>query len=207
MSGRAPADPLALADWRRTMAEIYAHLRAAEAPEAGWHRWRQERDLLFRHHPSSPLPESARRPDLGLRYFDYDPAYRFIVSAEPVEGPVEAINLGADGSFAVAPIARTRGLAATLRGELTLYWIMGYGGGLFLPFADATSGRTTYGGGRYLLDTIKGADLGALRGRLILDFNFAYNPSCAYDPRWACPLAPTENRIIVSVSAGELTPI
>lgn len=207
MSDQAPDNPLALAEWRRTVAEIYAHLRSAELPEAGWHRWRQERDLLFRHHPCSPLPESARQPDHGLRYFNYDPAFRFLVEIEPIDGVTETIDLGPDGSFRFTPIARTCGLAEILRRELTLFWIAGYGGGLFLPFADATGGQTTYGGGRYLLDAIKGADLGSLSGRLILDFNFAYNPSCAYDARWICPLAPPENRIIVSVSAGEQTPV
>jgi hypothetical protein len=81
--------------------------------------------------------------------------------------------------------------------------IEGYGGGVYLPFADATSGATSYGGGRYLLDTVKGADLGMEEGRLVLDFNFAYNPSCAYDPRWTCPLPPPANRLPVDVRAGE----
>jgi uncharacterized protein len=88
--------------------------------------------------------------------------------------------------------------------ELSLYWLEGYGGGVFLPFADATGGRETYGGGRYLLDTVKGADLGEVDGRIVLDFNFAYNPSCSYDPRWVCPLSPPENRLAVAVRAGEL---
>ena len=87
--------------------------------------------------------------------------------------------------------------------ELALYWLEGYGGGVFLPFADATGRTQTYGGGRYLLDTVKGADLGDEDGRLVLDFNFAYNPSCAYDPRWVCPLSPPENRLAVEVRAGE----
>ena len=87
--------------------------------------------------------------------------------------------------------------------ELALFWLEGYGGGAFLPFADATSGEETYGGGRYLLDTVKGADLGEADGRLVLDFNFAYNPSCSYDPRWVCPLSPPENRLPVEVRAGE----
>ena len=72
----------------------------------------------------------------------------------------------------------------TLFGEehaLEAYWLQSYGNGLFLPFADATSGDETYGAGRYLLDTVKGADLGTQDGRLVLDFNLAYNPSCAYD--------------------------
>ena len=86
---------------------------------------------------------------------------------------------------------------------LDLYWLEGYAGGLFVPFADATSGETTYGAGRYLLDTVKGADLGTHHGRLVLDFNFAYNPSCSYDPRWSCPLAPPGNRLTVAITAGE----
>jgi hypothetical protein len=90
--------------------------------------------------------------------------------------------------------------------SLELYWLEAYGGGVFLPFADTTSGRETYGAGRYLLDTVKGADLGGDDRALVLDFNFAYNPSCSYDDRWACPLAPPANRLDVRVEAGELSP-
>jgi uncharacterized protein (DUF1684 family) len=86
---------------------------------------------------------------------------------------------------------------------LQLLWIMGYGGGLFLPFRDTTNSTETYEGGRYLLDTIKGADLGQERGKLVIDFNYAYNPSCAYDSRWHCPLAPPENWLDAPILAGE----
>jgi uncharacterized protein (DUF1684 family) len=88
---------------------------------------------------------------------------------------------------------------------LSLFWMDGYAGGLFLPFRDATSGAATYAAGRYVLDTAKSADLGGdpARGSLIVDFNFAYQPSCAFDPRWACPLAPPENRLDLAVRAGE----
>lgn len=87
---------------------------------------------------------------------------------------------------------------------LDLYWLDAYGGGLFVPFADATSGNESYGAGRYVLDTIKGADLGTTTdGRLVLDLNFAYQPSCSYDARWTCPLAPPANRLGVAVRAGE----
>jgi uncharacterized protein len=81
----------------------------------------------------------------------------------------------------------------------------GYSGGLFLPFRDATSGNETYGAGRYLLDTAKGADLGgdAASWELLLDFNLAYNPSCAYEPHWNCPLAPPENTLRQAVRVGE----
>jgi uncharacterized protein (DUF1684 family) len=79
-----------------------------------------------------------------------------------------------------------------------------YAGGIFLPFGDATNGGATYAAGRYLLDTAKGADLGVTGdGELVLDFNFAYQPSCAFDPRWACPLAPPESRLPIAVEAGE----
>jgi uncharacterized protein (DUF1684 family) len=89
---------------------------------------------------------------------------------------------------------------------LALYWFEGYGGGLWLPFSDASCGTETYGGGRYLSDTIKGADLGISGSEILLDFNFAYNPSCAYDDRWSCPLSPSENRLPFAVNAGERMP-
>jgi uncharacterized protein len=105
------------------------------------------------------------------------------------------------------PVASTRFAVARFGGqELELFWLEAYGGGLFLPFRDATSGDSTYGAGRYLLDTVKGADLGSEGGRLVLDFNFAYNPSCAYDPKWVCPLSPPANRLAVAVQAGEKKP-
>jgi uncharacterized protein (DUF1684 family) len=87
--------------------------------------------------------------------------------------------------------------------QLELYWLDGYGGGLFVPFRDGTAGTETYGAGRYLFDTIKGADLGMHGDRIIFDFNFAFNPSCAYDPRWVCPLAPPPNRLDIAIPAGE----
>ena len=114
------------------------------------------------------------------------------------------IELRDDGGFGMRRIARA---SFEVEGEaqaLSLFWIKGYGGGLFLPFRDASreSGET-YGGSRYLLDTIKGADLGMVDGELLLDFNYAYNPSCAYHPRWDCPLAPQENWLAIAVRAGE----
>jgi uncharacterized protein (DUF1684 family) len=87
--------------------------------------------------------------------------------------------------------------------RLDAFWLEGYGGGLFLPLADATNGEETYGGGRYILDTVKGSDLGANGDGLQLDFNFAYNPSCSYDDRWVCPLAPPGNRLTLAIRAGE----
>ena len=89
--------------------------------------------------------------------------------------------------------------------SLSLFWMRGYTGGLFLPFRDATSGDETYGAGRYVLDTGKGADLGSdpAAGTIVVDLNFSFQPSCAFDPKWACPLAPPENRLAARIEAGE----
>ena len=125
---------------------------------------------------------------------------------EPVESSSEQI--GSSGTEAIA-FARFGVARFELGGEelaLELYWLTAYGGGLFVPFRDATSGAETYGGGRYLLDTVKGSDLGMDGDRLVLDFNFAYNPSCSYDPRWVCPLSPPANRLPLAVRAGERMP-
>jgi hypothetical protein len=86
---------------------------------------------------------------------------------------------------------------------LDVWWLDQYGGGLFLPLRDGTAGETTYGGGRYLLDTVKGADLGTRARRLIIDLNFLYHPSCRYDSSWSCPLAPPGNTITATIEAGE----
>jgi uncharacterized protein (DUF1684 family) len=192
-------------DWRRQIADLYATIRQAPDPSAAWQHWREVRDRLFRTHLQSPLEPADRAAFPGLRCFPYDPALRFLVRLDALADAADDEALaGEDGIVRMRPFARTDGLRAFLGGELTLYWITGYGGGAFLPFADATNGRDTYGAGRYLLDTIKGADLGtAADGRLVLDFNFSYPPSCAYSPRWVCPLSPPRNRLPRAVRAGE----
>ena len=191
------AQTLELLDWKRRVFSLYAAVRALP-PEAGWALWRETRDELFRSHPQSPLPGYT-----GLVYYDYDPAARVLAELEDVEAPPQAVETSGPDSMLFKPFAHAH---FALRGEqlaLELDWLEGYGGGLFLCFRDATSGRETYGGGRYLLDTVKGADLGEDDGRLVLDFNFAYNPSCSYEPSWVCPLAPPANRLGVAVEAGE----
>jgi uncharacterized protein len=203
-AGSHVRDMITLADWRRRLYELYASIRANADPAQAWRLWRNRRDALLRDHPQSPLSSSERATFAGLSYFNYDPAARHLVDLEPIERDApETQSLRDDGQIRLSPFARTRGLADPLGGELVVYWIAGYGGGIFLPFADGTSGRETYGGGRYLLDGIKGADLGMSGDRLVLDFNFAYNPSCAYGPRWSCPLAPPHNRLPKPVRAGE----
>jgi uncharacterized protein (DUF1684 family) len=202
-------DALDLLDWRRRVFGLYAEVRAAGRPEDAWARWRAERDHLFRTHPQSPLTPEARGPFAGLTYFDYDPGARVEALVEPAEPEsYDIATSGEDGGayrFTRVAVARFELAGASL--GLEVYWLEGYGGGLFVPFRDGTSGTETYGAGRYLLDTVKGADLGATSdARLVFDFNFAYHPSCSYDPRWVCPLAPPPNRLTVPVRAGERLP-
>jgi len=192
---------MTLLDWRRRVAAMYAEVRASAGrdPAGTLDRFRAERDRLFREHPDSPLPPQARAGFRGIPYWPYDPAMRFAVDVEPLPAePVTATSLAGE-DFRLERIGRVR----LPIGDLEVYWIAAYGGGVFIPFRDATSGAETYGAGRYLLDTIKGADLGGSGNRLVLDFNYAYHPSCAYDPRWSCPLAPPANRLVVPVRAGE----
>jgi uncharacterized protein (DUF1684 family) len=206
--GRLPGRPtayalavqelLALLDWKRRVAELYAEVRAAADPEAGWRRWREVRDELFRTHPQSPSPGYDR-----LRYFDYDPALRLTGEVEDAEPERRAIGASGGETVTFVRFGRVRFELGGESRTLDLFWLEGYGGGLFLPLADATSGNETYGGGRYLLDTVKGADLGGGDTSLVLDFNFAYHPSCTYDPRWVCPLTPPANRLALPIRAGE----
>jgi len=208
MSGEASLLELAL--WRRQTAELYAAVRGAAESEAAaaCQDFRGRRDQMFAAHPQSPLDDQQKQAFQGLSYFPYNPGLRLRVPVLPIvdeekpplfelpEGPLRIRRFGR-----VVLAAGTLDLDGAI---LTLYWVEGYGGGLFLPFKDMTSGGKTYGGGRYLYDTIKGADLGAGNGELIVDFNYAYNPSCAYNPRWICPLSPRENALHAAIEAGEL---
>ncbi len=205
MSAPDDGGRLALWDWRRRVAALYAEVRAERDPKVAWWRWRETRDRLFRDHPQSPIEPAQRASFRGLAYGDYDPRLRFAVVLRPMAEPVTVrFDAAADGRLTLTSFARTEGLASTLGAELLIFWIEGYAGSVFLPFTDAGSGRTSYGGGRYLLDTLKGADLGSdARGRCILDFNFSYNPSCAYSARWSCPLAPAENALPATIEGGE----
>lgn len=228
----AARDRLDLTDWRRRIADLYAAVRAEAHtdPEAAWRRWRETREALFRTHPQSPVP-AGDRPAFRARHWPYDARLRFEVVVD-ADGAEPADDSGEPGPTAATPgLAATAGLggftlalpistggeeALTRMGRvevpfpgaarrLGLFWMAGYAGGLFLPFRDATNGRETYGAGRYLLDTAKSADLGpgAAPASLVLDFNFAFHPSCAFDPRWSCPLAPLENRLDLRIEAGE----
>ncbi len=197
-------DGYALADWRRRINDLYADIRAAGSAKAGWDLWLSTRSTLFRDHPMSPLSLTQREGFTTIPVFDYDPGMRFTVDLTEVKGETVSLDLGQDGRISYRQIAKTDGLSPKLGRELAVYWVQGYGGGLFIPFKDGTSRSETYGGGRYLVDAINGSDLGPCRdGRLILDFNFAYNPSCALNDNYVCPLAPEENTLPVPIRAGE----
>ena len=191
-----------LLDWKRQIFALYARIRAASDPLVAWEDFRRTRNEMFRRHPQSPVP-GTERENFTLSYFDYDPAARVLAEVAPAEPAHFEIATSGEGTYGFTMVADA---SFELDGEqqnLELYWLDGYGGGLFLPFRDATAGKETYGAGRYLFDTIKGADLGMQEDRIVLDFNFAFNPSCAYDPRWVCPLAPPPNRIGIPIKAGE----
>jgi uncharacterized protein len=193
---------LSLLGWRRQVAALYGAARAARDPEMGWRSWCDGRDELFAGHPDSPLDEAARASFRGLPYAPYDAGLRFEAELQPAAAAQVEIPTATDGTVRLSRIG-----TVTLGdvGRLDVWWLAGYGGGVFLPLRDGSAGRTTYGGGRYLLDTVKGADLGgdAANGRLVLDLNFAYNPSCAYSPAWTCPLAPAGNTLAAPLPCGE----
>ena len=198
----AASDTLALLDWKRRVFGLYAAVRSLP-PESGWELWRETRNELFRSHPQSPLPAERRDSFAGLEYWPYDPEARVVAELEDVDAEPQPVATSGSEQIAFRPFARASFELAGEQLSLEVSWLAAYGGGAFLSFRDATSGRESYGGGRYLLDTVKGADLGEDDGRLVLDFNFAYNPSCSYDPGWVCPLAPPANRLAVAVEAGE----
>jgi uncharacterized protein (DUF1684 family) len=195
------ADRLSLADWRRRVTTLYAEVRAMAATDPA--------TALAQ----SPVPAAARA-EFQARHFDHDPGLRFHAVLEPAPPPepgalpLQLPNSGAD-TLSFSRIGRVSLPFPDGERALSVFWMAGYAGGLFIPFRDATNGTETYGAGRYLVDAAKGADLGAAPGpepdnwALILDFNFATQPSCAFDPRWACPLAPPENRLDLAIRAGE----
>ncbi|MBA2373246.1 MAG: DUF1684 domain-containing protein [Chloroflexi bacterium] len=216
-----------LADWRRRIAALYVEVRdlATADPMAALDHWRAVRERLFREHPQSPVP-AAERGSFRARHFDHDPALRFIVRLEAEPGPDAGAadpgsNAGPAGSgfgglTLELPVRDGKAMRFDRIGRvvvpfpagersLAVYWMGGYAGGLFIPFRDATNGRETYGAGRYAIDAAKSADLGGdpTDGTFVLDLNFAFQPSCAFDPRWACPLASPENRLDLEVRAGE----
>ena len=207
---------LTLLDWRRRVHDLYAIVRASTDPGTAHALWQQGRDDLFAHHPQAPIGRAARENFAGLPVASYDPRWRFELEVDlDVERVGIEVPTGTDGivpfeRIGVVHLPGSRGDEPS--GSLDVWALRSYGGGLFVPFRDRTAGRTTYGAGRYLIDTVKGADLGGEAdpetgaGWLVIDFNFGYHPSCAYDPAWACPLAQPGNVLDVEVPVGEQLP-
>ena len=209
-----PATPAAspfadLWDYRCRIAELYRGVRESNglglaAAAQACREFRARKDKLFAAHPQSALDEAQRRVFRGLDYFGHDPTLRFTALLDAdVEPEVLEFQLSADGVARARRFGRVRFCVQDHDCSLSLFWLLGYGGCVFLPFRDTTSGQETYGGGRYLLDTIKHADLGRVDAGVVIDFNYAYNPSCAYNPRWVCPPTPRENFIDLPICAGE----
>ena len=195
---------LDLLDYRRQISALYAAVRDGGSCENTHQLWRDARDELFSRHPQSALGTEQKKAFAGLNYFPYDSAYDVLGEFQATaSGKSLTVMLGGDGETRLLPIGRVRFALPAGVAALTAYWIEGYGGGLFIPFGDASNGATTYGGGRYLYDSIKGADLGERDGKLVMNFNYAYYPSCAYNARWTCPLPPAENQLSFAIPAGE----
>ncbi|MEO5710730.1 MAG: DUF1684 domain-containing protein [Nocardioidaceae bacterium] len=195
-------DAYDIADWRQRVFALYAEVRAEQDVAAAHEHWRRVRDELMTMHAASPLLAEVRESFEGLPVPAYDPAWRFEIEVQPAEEVSIEVTSGTDGSV---PFERIGVVEVRDVGSLDVWRLASYAGGLFVPVKDASAGKPggTYGGGRYLVDTVKGADLGSAGGSLVLDFNFAYNPSCAYDPDWACPLAQPGNIVAAEIPVGE----
>ena len=190
---------LELLDWRRQVHALYDGVRAELYPHVAHAGWTAVRDRLFSEHSCSPVPDRAAFA--GLEVADHDPQWRAVVRLEPAEPQRLEVPTSTDG---LVPFDRI-GVLRTPWGPLDVWELATYGGGIWIPVRDAGSGSLSYGGGRYLYDTVKGADLGTTPDdELVVDLNFLYAPSCAFDPRWSCPLAPPGNVLDVVVPVGEL---
>lgn len=159
--------------------------------------FRKEKDRFFKTSDQSPLTAQQKKTFHGLAYFPGNPALRFEIPLEKFAKP-EYVRMqtstGATQDYVRAGQIhfRVNGQEATLQ-----VYASAQGGDYFIPFVDATSPIETYGAGRYL----EPEDLG--NGKLLADLNLAYNPYCAYNERWSCPIPPKENRVTVRIEAGE----
>lgn len=164
--------------------------------------FRADKDAFFRDDPRSPLTDEQRARFEGLSYFPEEPAFAIegrleLQGVDRDEPIVMQTSTGGEQTYRRAGVVRFEvdGQPA----QVTLYVSPGMHE-LFLPFRDATSGKETYGAGRYLEVDTPGDD-----GRVLVDFNDAYNPYCAYNPNWSCPIPPGENWLSVPIPAGEKT--
>jgi hypothetical protein len=159
---------------------------------------RREKDQFFRQHPGSPLTPEQQDLFEGLRYYDYDPAYDLTLEAQPVEAERE-IRIETTAQE-IRVYQRHARIQFEIEGQPVTLTIYHSPHGYFLPFVDAGAPDETYPAGRYL-EPEQLPD-----GRFHVDFNQAYNPTCAYNDGWSCPITPIENRIDVHICAGERNP-
>lgn len=164
-------------------------------------QFRQQIDQFFATSGDSPLEPAQQREFTGLNYFPETDAFIFEVTLEPVEDAAPYIAPTSTGDE--VRFARVGQFTFSVGDESVTLVVLGSGDGdIFIPFRDATSGKETYGAGRYLDDHRYGVThLDDNRYRL--DFNFSYNPTCAYSPYYSCPLPPRENWLAVAIEAGE----
>lgn len=158
-------------------------------------RFRKDKDEFYKHDQHSPLTHEQKHVFAGLHYFPENPDLKLEVTVEEFPEKQMIIMQTSTGSIQeYQRFGRFQFIVEGQPAELTIYEIdQEY----FLPFADALAGRETYGAGRYL------EPHRLHNGKFLVDFNYAYNPYCAYNPRWSCPIPPAENRINVSIRAGE----
>jgi len=157
---------------------------------------RRQKDEYFGRDPGSPLTGPQRSDFRGLRYFPEDPALRLEVDLEPPDDPSPLDVQTSTGD--VQTYVRVGRFGFAVNGHAAALTIFEGQHGLFLPFVDALAGTDTYPGGRYLEPERLAS------GRYVVDFNLAYNPYCAYNENWSCPLTPFENRLGVPIRAGEM---
>jgi len=186
-------DLIDLVDWRRRVGDLYR----IGGPDAIT-EFRRRRDELFKSHSQSPIEPDERSTFTGLEYFSPDPAYRVTATLEEGSGDELVIETGgADGAIHYRRAGRIVFDLLGQRCALTVLSLHQYAGGLFLPFKDATSGKESYGAARYIDLKVQHDDV------YLFDFNYAYNPYCAYNEGYACPLPPAENSLKVAIRAGE----
>jgi uncharacterized protein len=157
--------------------------------------FRAEKDAIFGGRPQSPLTREQREHFTGLKYFPENETLRLEVKAEEFE-PKERFEMQTSTGD-VQVYEKFGRFSFDVEGEQAELTIYRNAHGYFLPFADVLAGTETYPAGRYLEpEPLPG-------GRFIVDFNLAYNPYCAYNEKWSCPITPPENRVRVAIRAGE----
>jgi uncharacterized protein len=158
-------------------------------------QFRAQKDTFFKTHPHSPLLPEQQETFEGLRYFPENPALRLVVPIEEFTDKDRITMQTSTGD--VREYARYGRLRFSVDEQVVALTVYADDGAYFLPFADALAGEETYGAGRYLEPELLGD------GQFLIDFNLAYNPYCAYNDEWSCPITPIENRLRAPIRAGE----